>query len=71
MFKVTEKYAEKVERLKEKRARVEAKWAAEAQAKFEAWEAKQQPNKKPPRLTLESQAVIEIEAEALAHMRDL
>lgn len=29
MFKVTEKYAEKVERLKEKRARVEAKWAAE------------------------------------------
>lgn len=71
MFKVTEKYAEKVERLKEKRARVEAKWAAEAQAKFEAWEAKQQPNKKPPKPTPSSRAIEAIEAEALAHMRDL
>lgn len=71
MYQVTEKYAQRVERLKAKRAAKEARQAAEAAAKFQAWEAKQQPNKKPPRLTLESQAVIEIEAEALAHMRDL
>lgn len=45
--------------------------ATEAAAKFQAWEARKKPHKNPPKPTPSSRAIEAIEAEALAHMRDL